>query len=147
MNGNGKAGMDMKNLYIPNHTKWVNFYQNTYKRSVPHSASDVKNSLSSEDGRVLTLHKGSLIPIEQIELPNLKTEKTDIQLVSPSQQSVQQAISQLQVAEDKTIHRKVRKSKTIASKKADKRKKSSKRGTSKEKSNKRVRKNTENIFV
>ena len=71
MNANGKAGMDIKNLYIPNHTKWVNFYQNTYKQNVPHSVSGLRSSLSSEDGRVLTLHKDSLIPIQKIVLPNI----------------------------------------------------------------------------
>ena len=133
-----------KHLYIPNHAKWVNFYENSLKRK----QSSFLNGYNNSDGRVLTLSADSVVPIEKKELPKISEDKTDIHLITPSEQTTQQAVSQLENMEKKNIKKAFYETKRRSRKKSIKRSGARRGDRKRSKAKKGKRKDSKkNIFV
>ena len=108
--------MESKNLYVPNHEKWLHYYKTiTNHKHAPLLAGINDKSQSSQAG-ITTLSSQYIAPIEEKKVENIKPKQEThaVSFVSPSQQIVEQAESELErtgeMKTSKNVRRKKRKS-------------------------------------
>ena len=96
-------------MYIPNHEKWIKYYENMSKSEHPESRFvHGKRFHKSQTGGSIGKSVGAfMIPIEKKRAPrDKKDEDIKVNLVSPAQQVVEQAESELQREHTKPAKRK-----------------------------------------
>lgn len=91
--------MNAKNLYVPNHEKWLRYYENvsSHRHLLPTTGVVNKTEKGEETG-INTQSSQSIIPIELEKKVHSNKEKVaspEVKLVSPSQQTVEKAESVL----------------------------------------------------
>ncbi|KAL4233466.1 hypothetical protein ACF0H5_008147 [Mactra antiquata] len=145
--------MESKNLYVPDHKKWLQYFQNVLQNEnqSSHSYNNKKNQNSTSDGKSPNLY---IIPIEEREKKHIPDQRETnigkVTLISPIQQTVEQAESELKRSKMQGKKRKNIKrldsKRSRPPKKQHTKKRSKKREKSKKSVNKRI-KLEENIFV
>lgn len=81
--------MDVSDLYIPNASKWIEFYK---------SGGQLKIRRKNQTGgSFISPGKTDIIPIESIKTPNTQTQITDVpvKIISPAQATVDQAKTEI----------------------------------------------------
>lgn len=81
--------MAVSDLYIPNASKWIEFYK---------SGGQLKKRRKNQTGGSFTSPgKTDIIPIESIKTPNTQTQITDVpvKIISPAQATVDQAKTEI----------------------------------------------------
>lgn len=141
--------MDSKNMYIPNHEKWLTYYENIAKHKHSSPVPGVKSAVVQEEGGLTTLSNQFIIPIEKGKIPRGSNDASKIKLISPSQQTVQQAESEIERTEMKRIKKKRQTKRKLSSKKGSKtsRRKLSKGRRKTSKSQRQRKGSLRNIFV
>ncbi|CAC5368823.1 unnamed protein product [Mytilus coruscus] len=87
--------MDSNKMYVPDIQKWINFYQNSTKE-IHNSYPEHKGGQTRQIGGSLTGGERSVVvPIEKRSNTTNEQGPVTLKLVSPSQQVVEQAKSEL----------------------------------------------------
>lgn len=92
--------MSFKHLYIPNPQKWVKYYENTGSgKHNPYVQHMSGRGLSHQTGgSISTNSRRFMVPIDQHVsevTPNNMSDKVTLQMVSPTQQTIDQAKSEI----------------------------------------------------
>lgn len=99
--------MESKNLYVPNHKKWLDYFQKVFhhEKQSSHSYDETNQNIIS-DNKSSNLY---IIPIEESGRKDIIDKQDKIQhkvtLISPSQQTVEQAESELKRTKMKGVKR------------------------------------------
>lgn len=91
--------MDSNKMYVPNPQKWMTYYESMAK-GYHNPYVDQKGGQGKQIGGSLSGNRGTLmVPIEEIphSTNSLSSNPVKVNLVSPSQQVVEQAKSELQI--------------------------------------------------
>ena len=102
--------MDTKNLYVPNHEKWIKYYETSGQLVHIHSNLGKKLKNLQTGGSISKTISPNIVPVEtEREIVNYKhysPESVSVNLITPSKASTEQAHSEVQRERMKGIKRK-----------------------------------------
>ncbi|CAC5415705.1 unnamed protein product [Mytilus coruscus] len=139
--------MDSSKMYVPDPQKWVKYYESMAKGNHNPYIDRKGRNVKQIGGSLTGSHGTFMVPIDETSNPSNKqpTNSLAVQLVSPSQQVVDQAKSELQINKNVIKRRRPRRSaslpkrlRTVKTLKRSKRKNNVKRSTRKIANKKKV---------
>ena len=107
-------------MYIPNHEKWLDYYEKMIKHKHSTPIPGAKSVAAQEEGGLTTLSNQFIIPIEKRHNVWSSNEAKQIKLISPSQQTVQQAQSEIERTEMKSLKKRRQRKRKLNSNKGAK---------------------------
>ena len=104
--------MNSKQMYVPNHEKWNQFYKNAGISEHPTNINlKQTNKNTYSGGSIGKLSTNSIVPIEtklsSRDNSNASIKAVKLNLVSPAQQTVEQAEKELERSSDQGLKRKI----------------------------------------
>lgn len=98
--------MNPNQIYVPNHDKWIKYYETLGTSEHPHyHINPARRSNSSTGGSIGKTGENKIVPIENhSQRQSDKTTEVKVEFVSPAQQVVEQAVSEIR--REKGIKRK-----------------------------------------
>ena len=138
-------------MYVPNHQKWLRYYEDISSHKHTSPFIGLNGTTDKSEGNIITLSNQYIIPIEKekkIHINKDKADSSELTLISPTKQTVEQAVSAIERTEMKGIKtsKRGKKKRSVRRKvRRDRRKIGAKRGKQKRiRQNKRALKD---IFV
>lgn len=85
--------MNVSNLYVPNAEKWIEYYKNVARGNI--NSYDTAQRRKQRGGNISSDFSNFMIPIDQFNHNTKKVTDLDVNMVSPVQQVVDQAKSEV----------------------------------------------------
>ncbi|MES9902024.1 MAG: hypothetical protein ABW168_04990 [Sedimenticola sp.] len=131
--------MNSQNIYIPNIQKWVRYYDAVAKKTHNSYTDSVNSGVNQRGGSISGSTNNFMVPIDTHSIPSADKPDVKVEMVSPAQQDVERARSEMKrsVYIRKRLNKKKKSTRKISRNKNRRKNKSKRKATKKHKKIKR----------